>query len=208
MIKILHLFLFDLKLLRVTYFFPFIAYAVCLVLLFSVGIPSDEPFLSYVFIQGIAISMAGWHIIFVYHALYEEGAEEALMPYYRKIVWWDLLRYAVLHGLFIGGFLVVIGFINGFSFYTTIILAHFLLLFLFYQVAGIALLTFTKNMELTLAVLVTYTFMEVVTQGTFMPWPHLFLFLPPIIDVWLYLTFISLGLGIFVSLFQIWRVFK
>jgi hypothetical protein len=174
----------------------------------TVGLRTSNPFLPHIFIQGIAVPMAGWHLIFLYNSLFEEGATETLIVYYRKVLIIDILRYVLLHLIFISLLVVLVFGINGKEFFTDILIVHLILLFLFYQLIGIAILSITNSLEITLAILSTYTFMEVVTQGTFMPWPHLFIFGEPIGDIWQYLTFVSLIVGVTLSLIQLWIKFK
>ncbi|MBD8007708.1 hypothetical protein [Bacillus norwichensis] len=208
MAKYIHLFAFDIKLLRYLYGFPFVAYGLCTLLMLTVGTQSDSPFLPYTFLEGIAIPLAGWHTVFLYNSLFEEGAKETLIVYYRQTLTIDLTRYAILHGVFISLLVALVGWMNGPDFFTITLIVHLILLFFFYQIIGIAILSATKSLEVTLATIATYTFMEVVTQGTFMPWPHIFIFMDPINDIWLHLTFLSLGIGIVSSVIQLWRKFK
>lgn len=208
MTKLVHLFRFDIKLLGFLYIIPFFFYTLCIILILTVGLRTSNPFLPHIFIQGIAVPMAGWHLIFLYNSLFEEGATETLIVYYRKVLIIDILRYVLLHLIFISLLVVLVFGINGKEFFTDILIVHLILLFLFYQLIGIAILSITNSLEITLAILSTYTFMEVVTQGTFMPWPHLFIFGEPIGDIWQYLTFVSLIVGVTLSLIQLWIKFK
>lgn len=208
MTKLIHLFTFDIKLLRHLYGFPLIAYILCALLMLTVGKSSGTPFMPYIFLEGIAIPMAGWHLVFLYNSLYEEGANETLIVYYRNVIIIDIMRYMFLHAIFIGLLVGVAIWINGLDFFTNIIIVHLVLLFVFYQLIGVAILSVTKSLDITLALIVTYTFMEVATQGTFMPWPHLFLFHEPYGDMWLVLTYLSLGIGILLAVIQLWRRFK
>ncbi len=206
--KLVHLFIFDIKLLRFFYSFPFVSYALCVLLMLTVGIRSDAPFMPYIFVQSIAVSMAGWHLVFLYSSLYEEGAKETLIVYYRKLLIIDIMRYALLHSIFISLLVGLTVWINGTDFFTSTLIVHLILLFVFYQLVGVAILSVTNSLDITLAIVTTYTFMEVATQGTFMPWPHLFLFMEPSDDIWLRLTFLSLGVGIVISIVLLWRKFK
>ncbi|PLR76328.1 hypothetical protein CU633_16705 [Bacillus sp. V3-13] len=208
MTKLIHLFTFDIKLLRYLYSFPFVAYALCVFLMLFFEARSDDPFMPYIVVQGIAVPMAGWHLVFLYSSLYEEGAKETLIVYYRKVLMIDILRYTLLHALFISLLVRLTYTMNGPDFFTSTIIVHLILLFIFYQIVGIAILSAANSLDITLAIIATYTFMEVVTQGTFMPWPHLFLFKEPIGDIWLQLTFFFLTAGILLSAFQLWRKFK
>lgn len=120
----------------------------------------------------------------------------------------DILRYMILHAIFLIILVFFIIKINGLEFFSSILSTHLFMLFVLYQIVGIALLSSTKSLEISLGIIATYTFMEVVTQGTFMPWPHLFIFEEPLQDIWLLLTFVFLGLGILLSGVQLWREFK
>jgi hypothetical protein len=206
--KLVHLFKFDIKLLGYLYSFPFVAYALCILLMFVFASRSNEPFMPYIVVQGIAVPIAGWHLVFLYNSLYEEGATEALMFYYRKVLMIDIIRYAGLHGIFMLLLVGLTAWINGPDFFTGILIVHLILLFLFYQMIGVAVLSIVQSLDVALAIVATYTFMEVATQGTFMPWPHLFIFREPIDDISTRLTFLSLGVGILLSAIQLWRKFK
>ncbi|GLH65525.1 hypothetical protein [Parageobacillus sp. G301] len=206
--KLVHLFKFDIKLLRYLYSFPFVAYALCVLLMLSFGSRSDAPFMPYIVVQGIAVPIAGWHLVFLYNSLYEEGAKETLIVYYRKVLVIDIIRYALLHAIFISLLVGLTVWINGPDFFTSTLIVHLIMLFIFYQIIGIAVLSAVQSLDIALAIVATYTFMEVATQGTFMPWPHLFIFREPIDDIPIRLTFLSLGVGILLSAIQLWRKFK
>ncbi|MDQ0341091.1 hypothetical protein J2S00_003935 [Caldalkalibacillus uzonensis] len=208
MTKFIHLFTFDIKLLRYLYFFPFVTYVLCALFMFITGARSDDPYMPYIFVQGIAVPLAGWHLIFLYSSLYEEGAKETLIVYYRKVLITDIIRYSLLHGIFISLLVGLTTWINGPDFFTGTLMMHLILLFIFFQMVGLAILSATNSLDITLAIVATYTLVEVVTQGTFMPWPHLFIFEEPIRDIQLGLTFLSLGAGILLSTTQLWWAFK
>jgi hypothetical protein len=205
--KLIHLFKFDIKLLRYLYSFPFVAYALCVLLMLSFGSRS-APFMPYIVVQGIAVPIAGWHLVFLYNSLYEEGARKTLIVYYRKVLVIDIIRYALLHVIFISLLVGLTAWINGPDFFTSTLIVHLIMLFIFYQIVGIAVLSAVQSLDIALAIVATYTFMEVATQGTFMPWPHLFIFREPIGDISIQLTFLSLGVGILLSAMQLWRKFK
>ncbi|MFS0647055.1 hypothetical protein [Siminovitchia sp. 179-K 8D1 HS] len=208
MARLIHCFKFDVKLLRLSYSFPFAAYALCVFLMLSAGTRSDDPFLPYIFLQGIAVPMAGWHLLFLYSSLYEKGAEETLLFYYRRMLPVDIIRYMLVHGLLVSLLAGLAAWINGPDFFSGTILVHLAMLFIFYQIIGVALLSATNSLDVTIGIIVSYTFMEVVTQGTFMPWPHLFLFEEPFHAFWLRLTFVSLGVGILYAIVQLWWKFN
>jgi hypothetical protein len=119
-----------------------------------------------------------------------------------------MIRYALLHAIFISLLVGLTAWINGPDFFTSTLIAHLIMLFIFYQIVGIAVLSAVQSLDIALAIVATYTFMEVATQGTFMPWPHLFIFREPIGDISIQLTFLSLGVGILLSAMQLWRKFK
>ncbi|GMN99126.1 hypothetical protein [Parageobacillus thermoglucosidasius] len=206
--RLVHLFKFDIKLLGYLYSFPFVAYALCILLMLAFASRSDAPFMPYIVVQGIAVPIAGWHLVFLYNSLYEEGATEALMFYYRKIIVIDFIRYAVLHGMFIFLLVGLTAWLNGVQFFTTPLIMHLIMLFIFYQMIGIAVLSAVQSLDIALAIIATYTFMEVATQGTFMPWPHIFLFREPVDTISVFLPFFWLAIGIFLSAMQIWKKFK
>ncbi|KPC97128.1 hypothetical protein LR69_04682 [Geobacillus sp. BCO2] len=137
---IAHHFSFDRRLLGRLYWFPFLVYGLCVGLMAVLSARSDEPFLPYTVIQGIAVPIAGWHLVFLYRHLYDEGAKDALVWHYRKAVVFDLVRYAVLHGGCIALLVAAVIGIQGTMFLTAPVLGHLFLLFLFYQLIGLALL--------------------------------------------------------------------
>lgn len=165
-------------------------------------------FFCFILVQGLVVPISSWHLLALYSSLYEEGAKETLIPLHRKKLIHDLFRYAVLHGGVLLLFVVYLHKTDMPIFDTPILLAHLVLLFLFYQLIAVAILTLIKNLELTVAIIATYTFTEVVTQGTFMPWPHLFVFQEPYYGLEFNLKFIFLAAGILLSIVQLWRTFR
>lgn len=208
MSRIVHLFSFDMKLLRYLYFFPFLTYLLCAILMLAFGARFDSPFTTYNFVQGVAVPIAGWHLVFLYSSLYEEGAKETLIVYYRKVLVLDIVRYIVLHGFFILSLVGLSVWIIGPGFFNKMIVSHLILLFLFFQLVGIALLSAINSLEITLAIIASYTLVEVITQGTFMPWPHLFIFEDFVEPVSLGFTYLFLSVGILASIVQLWWKFK
>lgn len=201
--NILNRFKFDVKLLRIIYLVPFFVYGISIGLSIILGEHNDAKLFLYIFLQGIAIPVSGWHIAFIYSSLYEEGAEETLIFYYRKTLIHDLIRYTLLHGSIL--FLIFL-FTFGFHFFSAMSILHLILLFLFFQLVSVALLSKIKTLDITLAIVSLYTFIEVITQGTFMPWPHLFFF--TINESADFITFSALIVGIVLSIFQLWREFR
>ena len=203
--RVLYYFRFDLKLLGSLYFIPLVGYLLTLLLIIWRGF--SDPYLTYAFLQGIAVPMASWHLISLYSSLYEDGAKDTLVPIHQKKVLVDIGRYVSLHGFVLLLFVGFISWKNEAEFFDGTIIAHLIILFVFYQLIGLALLTLIESLELTIAIIATYTLTEVVTQGTFMPWPHLFVFLGPVYGMEMNLKFIFLGLGVFLSVLQLWRTF-
>lgn len=206
--KLIHLFKFDIKLLGYLYSFPFFIYVLCMLLMLSFAARSNDPFMPYIVVQGIAVPIAGWHIVFLYNSLYEEGATETLLPYYRKAFFIDIIRYAALHGMFVFLLVGLTVWLNGTQFFTVPLIIHLMMLFIFYQIVGLAVLSAVKSLDVALAIIAMYTFMEVATQGTFMPWPHIFIFREPVDSISMFLPLFWLIIGVFLSIVQIWRTFK
>ncbi|MBE2912230.1 hypothetical protein [Anoxybacillus flavithermus] len=206
--KLIHLFKFDAKLLGYLYSFPFVIYVLCMLLMLSFAARSNDPFMPYVVVQGIAVPIAGWHIVFLYNSLYEEGATETLLSYYRKVFFIDIIRYATLHGMFVFLLVGLTVWLNGTQFFTVPLIIHLMMLFIFYQIVGLAVLSAVRSLDVALAIIAMYTFMEVATQGTFMPWPHIFIFREPVASISMFLPLFWLIIGVFLSIVQIWRTFK
>lgn len=206
--KIKHHFAFDVHLLRFIYFIPFICYIIVLLLMVMGYLNSTDKYLPYIFLQGIAVPISGLHMVFLYSYIYDDGAKETLLPYYKHNLMYDLMRYSMMHGFILILFILLLNWMNGIVFLSVIMLMHLLLLFIFYQLIGIALLTLFESLELSIAIYATYTLTEVITQGTFLPWPHIFIFEEPYLDIWLTLTFFFLILGIALSIAQLLRAFK
>ncbi len=206
--KLIHLFKFDAKLLGYLYSFPFVIYVLCMLLMLSFAARSNDPFMPYVVVQGIAVPIAGWHIVFLYNSLYEEGATETLLSYYRKVFFIDIIRYATLHGMFVFLLVGLTVWLNGTQFFTVPLIIHLMMLFIFYQIVGLAVLSAVRSLDVALAIIAMYTFMEVATQGTFMPWPHIWIFREPVASISMFLPLFWLIIGVFLSIVQIWRTFK
>ncbi len=77
--------------------------------------------------------------------------------------------------------------LNGTQFFTVPLIIHLMMLFIFYQIVGLAVLSAVKSLDVALAIIAMYTFMEVATQGTFMPWPHIFIFDEPVDSISMFL---------------------
>lgn len=96
MSKLKHHFHFDIYLLKGIYIIPFAGYLLTMVLML-LKYP-EASYLPYILLQGIAIPVAGLHLVFLYSSIYDDGATDTLIPYYRKNIVYDLLRYGLLHG--------------------------------------------------------------------------------------------------------------
>ncbi|WP_077299820.1 hypothetical protein [Virgibacillus pantothenticus] len=206
--KLKHHFTFDIRLLKGVYTIPFIGYIIALLLIITGYLKSTDPYLPYIFLQGIAVPVSGLHLVFLYSFIYDEGAKEILLPYYKNNLIYDLIRYSILHGFILLIFTCILIWMNGFDFFDVKIMLHLILLFVFYQIIGVTLLSLVESLELSIAIYATYTLTEVITKGTFLPWPHIFQFEEPIINIWLILTFLFLTLGIILSIIQLVRSYK
>lgn len=206
--KIKHYFTFDISLLKGVYFIPFIGYFIGIFLMVIGYVKSNDPYLPYIFLQGITIPVSGLHMVFLYSSIYDEGAKETLLPYYKRNLLYDLLRYSMLHGFILLLLTFLLMWMNEIAFFDTIIIIHLILLFIFFQLIGVTLLSLLESLELSIAIYATYTLTEVITQGNFMPWPHLFLFEEPFLNIWLILTILFLILGIALSIVQLIRALR
>lgn len=125
-------------------------------------------------IQTTFIPWIAWTVILHFQPIFDEGAYDTLVPYYRKWLVMDILRFLLLYFV---GYLVLTGTLlfNGVDIPTVVFLHHteLILLFLFF---GMTLILWTKRFEYALSLLLMYTLLEVVTKGQFMPWPHVFQF--------------------------------
>ncbi|GIN72624.1 hypothetical protein J14TS2_30990 [Bacillus sp. J14TS2] len=204
--KLKHHFQFDIRLLKGIYIIPFVGYLLTL-LLMLLSYP-EESYLPYIFLQGIAIPAAGLHVVFLYSSIYDEGAPDTLIPYYKKNIAYDLLRYGLLHGFIILLLTSLLIWVKGSEFLDMIMVLHLLLLFIFYQLIGLALLTIIKSLEISIAINAIYTVTEVVSLGNFFPVLHLFIFEDFFHDIWLYLKLFLLFIGIVLSVVQLVRAFK
>jgi hypothetical protein len=81
----------------------------------------------------------------------------------------DMIRYAGLHGIFIFLLVGLTAWINGLNFFTSTLMAHLIMLFLFYQMVGIAVLSAVRSLNVALAIVAAYTFMEVATWRFCLP---------------------------------------
>jgi|SRR5699024_6374821 len=206
--NIKHHFTFDVRLLKGIYFIPYIGYIIVFFLMVMGYLNSSDIYLPYIFLQGVAIPISGLHLPFLYSYIYDDGAKATLIPYYKHSIMYDLIRYSLMHGVILLLFISLLIWMNGIAFFNATIITHLLLLFLFYQLVGITLLSIIESLELSIALYATYTLTEVITQGTFLPWPHIFIFEEPFLNIWLVLTFFFLVLGIILSITQLLRSFR
>lgn len=206
--KLKYHFQFDFQLIKGIYIIPFIGYLLTLILMFISYSAGDN--LPYIFLQGIAIPVAGLHLVFLYSSIYDEGATDTLLPYYRKNIVYDFLRYGIFHGLIILLLTIVLVFVMGIEFFNFITIIHLILLFVFYQIIGVGLLTLVKSLEIAIAIIAMYTVMEISTiiLENYLPWPHIFIFGIAYYDSSLFLVFSFLITGILLSIVQIVRTFK
>lgn len=194
------------KLLGFLYYFPFVLYIMTALLILFVK--TENPYINYIFLQGVAISMSGLHLVLLYSSLYEDGATDTLKYYYRKVVVLDIIRYFIIHSVCNSLLFTLIIGKYGTSFITGKLIIHLFLLFIFFQLIGLALLMATKSIEISISFIVSYTLVEILTLGTFMPWPHLFLFKEPFDVIWYNFTIFSLITGILFSVIQLWMSFS
>ena len=209
MYKLRHLFQFDFKLLKIFVLLPVFATVIAYVWISHYSVAySDDLLFSYHMIQGLVIPLSGIPLIFVYSYIFEKGAKETLIPYYRNVILIDIFRGALFNGLIVSGITWFLLYSVGMEFFTREIFLHLILLFVFFQLVGIALLTVFESVEVVLTILVAVPFTDMVTQGTFLPPPHLFIFMDTLFSpLWLNVTYIFLGVGIIWSVVRLYRTF-
>lgn len=191
-------FLFDRKTMGFTFFVPiFIFLMVLFLILFVPGDQSDS-YNNVILIQGSFIPFSCWWIMYRLSEMYEEGAQDTLVPYYTKRFRIDFLRYYFLNAVGILVLCTVLVSKNGWDALNLINFIHFFLLLLFFMLLGTLLIVWIKNIELALTVVLIFTVLEVATLGEYMPWPHIFLFEYPLWDSILAGKFIILSAAIVV----------
>ncbi|WP_341300206.1 hypothetical protein MHB44_17540 [Lysinibacillus sp. FSL H8-0500] len=177
------LFAFDKKSMKGAFYVPFFMWGVALLgILFYASMEKDY-YNHFIIVQGIFLPFCCWHLVYRYSELLVHGAEDTLFPYYRKWFFYDIARYGILYSFLLIVLLLIIGIKGGggAAVFDNITLAHLSVLLLFYLFGGLALLFMMRSVELTLAIIFIYTVIEVVTLGTSgLPWPHIFIFLPPL----------------------------
>lgn len=183
-----------------TFFIPIIMFVFALFLILFISREPTGIYNNLIIIQGVYIPFSCWCLMYRLGEIYQEGAQETLIPYYSKHFLKDFFRYFVIN--IFGVFLLCTIFIVKYGAHSLSILnmIHFIVLVLFYMFFGTALIVLIKNIEISLTVIIIYTVLEVVTLGEFMPWPHIFLFAPPIWDSILSTKFTILFISVFVLL--------
>lgn len=191
-------FQFDRKTMGFLFFVPLLMFVLSLFMILFIDRGETGLYNHIIVIQGIFIPFSCWCLMYRLSEMYEEGAQETLAPYYSKRFILDFIRYFMTN--LIGVFLLVSVFVlsYGANELQTLNIVHFIILVLFYMFFGTTLIVLIKNIEMSLTLILIYTVLEVVTLGTFMPWPHIFLFEPPIWEPFLMTKFILLMITVFV----------
>lgn len=203
MTYIREMFHFDRKTMGKTFYMPFLIWVITFLLIIFLSFHSDDVYNAYIMIQGVFIPFCCWHLIFRYSEIFVQGAKETLLPYYRKWIIVDFLSYGIIY-ITLTAMLVVVIYLR-YHYLDIISILHLPLLVLFYLCIGAVLIFYTKNIEVTLTIISIYTVIEVVTQGTFMPWPRIFIFLPPFWDLAMMLKFFLLISSIAILLGLLYR---
>ncbi|HHY21055.1 MAG TPA: hypothetical protein GX525_04055 [Bacilli bacterium] len=191
-------FQFDRKTMGFLFFVPLLMFVLSLIMILFIDRGEEGLYNHIIVIQGIFIPFSCWCLMYRLSEMYEEGAQETLAPYYSKRFILDFIRYFIMN--LIGVFLLVAVFVlsYGADELTMLNIVHFIILVLFYMFFGTTLMVLIKNIEMSLTIILIYTVLEVVTLGTFMPWPHIFLFERPIWEPFLMTKFILLMITVFV----------
>ncbi|WP_100012144.1 hypothetical protein [Lentibacillus sediminis] len=191
-------FRFDMKTMGVIFFVPVVMFAFSLsIIVLAPGIVDDR-YNNIVVIQGLFIPFSCWWILYRLSEMYEEGAQETLVPYYSKRFPVDFFRYFFLHVIGLAVLCSILIIKYDASILTGINVLHFIILTLFYMLLGTSLIVLIKNVEISLTIIMIYTVLEVITQGDYMPWPHVFLFDPPINGPFLPIKLSVLGVAVIV----------
>lgn len=189
-------FLFDRKTMGFTFFVPVFIFLMALFLILFVPRVQSDSYNNIILIQGSFIPFSCWWIMYRLSEMYEEGAQETLVPYYTKRFRIDFLRYYLLNaaGILLLGAVLVLK--QGIDVLPLINFIHFFLLLLFYMSLGTFLIVLTKNIEIALTIVLIFTVLEVATLGEYMPWPHIFLFEYPVWDPIMVNKFLVLSIAI------------
>ncbi|WP_407271809.1 hypothetical protein [Radiobacillus sp. PE A8.2] len=195
------IFLFDRKAMGLTFFIPSVMFLFALFLILFVPREISGIYNNIIVIQGVFIPFSCWCLMYRLSEMYEEGAQETLVPYYSKRFIIDFGRYFIVNIL--GVFLLSLVFVLKYGISSLLLLnvIHFFLLVLFYMLFGTTLIILLKNIEISLTIIIIYTVLEVVTLGKYMPWVHIFLFEPPIWNPFLTSKLIILSITVVVLMF-------
>lgn len=198
MLSIFPSFIFDRKTMGFAFYIPVLIFAIALSLILFVERVGEGIYNNVIVIQGIFIPFSCWCLMYRLSEMFEEGAQETLIPYYSKYFLTDFIRYFIVNLL------------GTFTLYTTLVLKygiqiisslnmiHFVLLILFYMFLGTTIIILVKNIEISLTIILIYTVLEVVTLGEYMPWPHIFLFQVPFWDPFLSMKFTIISITIII----------
>ncbi|MBS2772133.1 hypothetical protein PNH38_06195 [Anoxybacillus rupiensis] len=199
-------FTFDRKTMGGAFFVPPAMFALSLLLILLIPRKSQSIYDNVIIIQGLFIPFSGWCLTYRFGEMYEDGAQETLVPYYAKWFWADVFRYFFVHMLGVVLLSIALGWKYGASSLSPLNMIHFVILTLFYLFFSTTLIVLVKNVDISLTVIFIYTVLEVATLGTFMPWPHIFLFDPPVWDPFFIskLTVLSLAVLLLVSITVVW----
>lgn len=172
-------FRFDQKTMGLTFYIPIIMFMISLLIILTPQLVSDA-YSNIIVIQGLFIPFSSWWVIYRLGEIYEDGAQETLIPYYSKRFLNDFFRYFAVNmaGVLILCSIFVVKYDD--NLLASLNIIHFIILILFFMLLGSSLIVLIKNVEISLTIIMIYTVLEVITQGDYMPWPHVFLFDPPI----------------------------
>lgn len=200
------IFLFDRKTMGFTFFVPTLMFSFSLFLILFVTREPSDIYSNIIIIQGVYIPFSCWRLMYRMSEMYEEGAQETLVPYYSNRFIYDFFRNFVVH-LFGVSFLCFI-FVLKYELSSLLIInmVHFVIILLFYMFLGTTLIVLIKNIVISLTIILIYTVLEVVTLGEFMPWPHIFLFTLPVWDPILSVKFMILSVTV-ITLISITTIF-
>lgn len=196
--RIVSFYRFDIRSMRLLFLIPIISWLVSLIIIVSQTTNYDKYYDSFLIVQGIYIPFSCWWMILRLSAVYEDGATQTLSPYYQKYLWFDIVRYAIIYLLGLLSLVTVIIMKYDPSVINVLLLSHYTLLVFLYILLGALSIIVTRTLEVSMTLIFLYTVLEVITQGTFMPWPHIFQFELPF-DTVLY-QFKILWIGLFTIL--------
>lgn len=192
--RIVSFYRFDIRTMRFLFLIPIISWVVSLVLINLQTTDYDKYYDSFLIVQGIYIPFSCWWMILRLTPVYEDGAVQTLSPYYQKYLWFDIIRYAIAYLLGLMSLVIVIIMKYDTSVIDYLLLIHFILLVFLYILMGALSIIISRTLEVSMTMIFLYTVLEVVTQGSFMPWPHIFQFEPPLDTVLYEAKILRLGL--------------